>query len=211
MKSNRTAVEVSTGAHVWGKLYQRLEIARLGLERSVTPSPETQRRILRERAQALAQVPVSETASQEVCEMVEFLLADATYGIASAYVREVHPLRNCTPLPCTPPFVLGIINVHGRILSVLDLKQLFDLPARGLTDLNQVVIVHNDRMEFGILADAILGVRAIPRQHVHAPPPTLTAAGATYVQGITGDQVVVLDAQKLLSDENIVVHEEVEM
>jgi len=51
--------------------------------------------------------------------------------------------------------VLGMINVRGQNLSVLHLKKFFDLPERGWTD-RKVIIVHNDRMEFGILADAIL-------------------------------------------------------
>jgi purine-binding chemotaxis protein CheW len=66
-------------------------------------------------------------------------------------------------------------------------------------------------MAFGILADALVGVRAISRQDIHPALPPLTAAGARYIQGVTGDRVVVLDAQRLLSDKNIIVHEEVEL
>jgi purine-binding chemotaxis protein CheW len=107
--------------------------------------------------------------------------------------------------------VLGIINVRGQILSVLDLKKFFDLPERGLSNLNKVIIVHNDRMEFGILADAILGVRTISLQDIQPALPTLTGVRAEYVQGVTGELAVIVDAQKLLSDKSIIVHDEVEM
>lgn len=50
----------------------------------------------------------------------------------SEYVREIYPLKEFTPIPCTPPFVLGIINVRGQILSVIDIKKFFDLPEKGL-------------------------------------------------------------------------------
>ncbi len=89
---------------------------------------------------------------------MKFLLTHENYGIESVYVREVHPLKELTPLPCTPSFVLGIINVRGQILSVIDLKKFFDLPAQEPTSLNKVIIFHNNRIEFGILADAVIGV-----------------------------------------------------
>lgn len=167
-----------------------------------------QQRILRERALALAREPEkAETA--ERLEVVEFLLAHELYGIESSYIREVHPLKELTPLPCTPPFVLGIMNVRGKVLSVIDLRKFFDLPEKGLTDLNKVIIVNDDAMEFGILADAILGVRLIPARDLQPSLPTLTEVRADYLKGVTEERLVVLDGGKILMDKRIVVHEEV--
>src|SRR5439155_25417175 len=129
----------------------------------------------------------------------------------SSSVREVYPLKELTPLPCTPPFVLGIINVRGKILSVIDIKKFFDLPEKGLTDLNKVIIVHADEMELGILADALLGVRAIPLEELQPSLPTLTGIRAEYLKGVTKDRLVILDTEKILSDKGIIVHEEVEI
>ena len=120
-------------------------------------------------------------------------------------MREVLPLQDLTPLPGTPPFVLGIINVRGEILSVLDLKKLFDLPERGLTDLNKVIILHSEKMAFGILADAILDVHAVPGQALQPPLPTLTGIRAEYLTGITPERLMIVDAERLLSDSKIVV------
>jgi purine-binding chemotaxis protein CheW len=132
------------------------------------------------------------------------------YGVESLYVREVYPLKELTPLPCTPPFVLGIINVRGQILSVVDLRQFFDLPAQRLTDLNKVIVLHDGTMAFGILADAILGVRVIPPDGVQPSLPTLTGIRAAYLKGVTGERLVILDAAKLLTDKALIVFEEVE-
>lgn len=170
-------------------------------------SPEEQRRILRERALALAREPEREEAAVGL-EVVEFLLAYERYGIESSYIREVYPLKDLTPLPCTPPFVLGIMNVRGKILSVIDIRKFFDLPQKGLTDLNRVIIVHDDFMEFGILADAILGVRLIPVRELQPSLPTLTEVRADYLKGVTEERLVVLDGGAILSDRRIVVHDE---
>ena len=194
----------------WRAVHRRLGAARTALEHGVMPTPEDQKNILRARAQALARQPQSEEAAREALDVVEFLLAYETYGIASSYVREVYPLKAFTPLPCTPPFVLGIINIRGEILSVIDLKKFFDLPARGLTDLNKVIVVHDAHMAFGILADVILGVRSIPLAAIQPSLPTLTGIREAYLKGVTSERLVLLDAGKLLADQKLIVLEEVE-
>ena len=145
----------------WSEVHQRLETMQAAVERGWMPTVKEKNRILKARAIVLAQEPKNEAAAEEYLEVVEFLLAYEKYCIESSYVREIYPLKEFTPLPCTPPFVLGIVNVRGQILSVIDIKKFFDLPEKGLTDLNKVIIVHNDGMELGILADSILGVRSI--------------------------------------------------
>ena len=140
---------------------------------------------------------------------MEFLLAYEKYGIESSYVREVYPMKELTPLPCTPPFILGIINVRGQIISVIDIKKFFDLPDKGLTDLNKVIIVTDGKMEFGILADVIPGVRSVALSELQPSLPTLTGVRAEYLKGVTEERFIILDVEKILSDEKIIVHEEV--
>ena len=165
--------------------------------------------ILKARARALAKEPEQAVAAQEFLEITEFRLASETYGIESSFVREVYPLKDFTPLPGVPPFVLGIVNVHGQILSVVDLKKFFNLPDKGLGELNKMIILRNKRMEFGILADAILGTMSVPLDAIQAPPATVTGIGAEYLKGVTKEQVIALDAEKILNDEKIIVNEPV--
>ena len=174
-----------------------------------TLTPEERKKILRARARALARKPEEKETGIERLEIVEFQLAAERYAIESSYIGEVYPLKDLTPLPCTPPFVLGIMNVRGNVLSVIDLRKFFDLPEKGLTDLNKVIIVHDERMEFGILADAILGSRLIPVRDLQQSLPTLTDVRADYLKGVTEERLVVLDGGKILSDTRMVVHEEV--
>ena len=191
----------------WKEVYHRLDALQAALERGLTPTAEEKKKILTERARALSREPEKEEGAQEYLELVEFLLAYETYGIESSFVREVYPLKELTPLPCTPPFVLGVINVRGQILSVIDLKKFFDLPEKGLTDLNKVIILHNDKMEFGILADAVTGIKKISIDIIQPVLPTLTGIRAEYLKGVTDERVVILDAKKILGDEKIIVKE----
>jgi len=193
----------------WESINGWLEKVRASLEDGRRSAPEERRRILRDRAKVLARKPEREASDEVYIEVVEFRLAQERYAVESAFVREVYPLKELTPLPCTPPFVLGIVNVRGQILSVVDLKVLFELPEEGLTDLNRVIILRSNSMEFGILADAILGTRRVLLGQVQASLPTLTDVREEYLKGVTEERMVILDAEKLLADPRTVVHEEV--
>jgi purine-binding chemotaxis protein CheW len=167
-------------------------------------------RILRARAKALAIPRRQSMTAGAMLELLEFRLASERYALETRHVQDVHPLRDLTPLPCTPAFVLGIVNVRGRILPVLDLKKFFDLPERGLTDLHRIILVRGNDLEFGLLADVIVGVRSVAADSLQPSLPTLTGIRAEYLKGIGEDRLVVLDVQRILADPKIIVHQEVE-
>ena len=192
----------------WQEVRKRISAAADLLNRGSTPEKEKQ--ILKARAQALARDTGREEMALERLEILEFILAYERYGIEISYVCETLPLKEITPVPCTPPFVLGLINVRGRIVSVLDIKKFFDLPEKGLTDLNKVIIVHDGEMEFGILADVICGVRTFPLAELQPSLPTLTGIREEYLKGVTKERLVVLDGKKLLNDTKIVIHDKLE-
>jgi len=171
--------------------------------------PEEQRRILKARAQALARKPAPHIDPRELLDVVEFELAGERYGIEVTQIREVCTLKELTPVPCSPDFVFGIINLRGEIHTVIDLKRFFDLPDHGLTELNQVLILESEDMRLGILADTILGVRTIRLAAMESSMPNLSGIRAIYLKGVTGERLAVLDATKILSDDAIVVCEEV--
>src|SRR5690606_21942652 len=79
------------------------------------PDPE---RTLHDRAQQLARVPAAPRSAERV-ELLEFALDNERYAFRSSQVHDVQPLRELTPLPCTPPFLRGLVNVHGRLVAVI--------------------------------------------------------------------------------------------
>ncbi|TAK72673.1 MAG: purine-binding chemotaxis protein CheW [Betaproteobacteria bacterium] len=192
----------------WAEVRARVDAAQAAGEQAWTPGADETGRILRERALALAAEPGRTQALDESIEVVEFLLAHERYAVETCYVREVYPLENLTPLPCTPAFVLGIVNLRGEIVSVIDVRKFFDLPQTGLPDLNKVIVLESGSMVFGILADVILGVRHIALAEIQPSLPTLTGIREKYLKGIAPERTVVLDAGKLLADEDIVVQEQ---
>ena len=167
------------------------------------------RSLLKTRAVAMAIEPEQQRDTSTMIEIIEFTLAAESYGIESAFVREVNTLKDFTQLPGVPSFILGIVNIHGQILPVIDLKKFFNLPEKGLGELDKVIILYDDQMEFGILADEVKGTKVIYREDVLPVPLTVTGIGEKYLKGVTKDRLIILSAENLLSDKNIVVNEEV--
>lgn len=210
MKENRTTRgQPGKAAIDWGELRRRLERGRAALEQGAAPAAEKAKQILRARAEELARESPKTPAPQAFLEVVAFQLANETYALETSWVREVYPLKEFTPLPGTPPFVLGLINARGELLAVIDIKKFYDLPEEGLTDLNKVIVVASEGMQLGILADVVLGVQSVPVESLQPSLPTLTGIRAEYLRGVTRERVVVLDAGKLLSRMRIAEQEEV--
>jgi purine-binding chemotaxis protein CheW len=166
--------------------------------------------ILHTRAAQLALESIDDSHDEDRMEVVAFVLAGEIYGIESAFVREVTQLKNVTQLPSTPPFVFGITNVRGRLLSVINLKNLLHLPARGITDMNKILIVRTSDLEVGLLVDDVKGIQMICPETLQTSLATLTGVQSDYLRGVTQDQWVILDIQKILADPGIIVCEEVE-
>jgi purine-binding chemotaxis protein CheW len=174
---------------------------------NINMHPEEKRAVLKARAQALALEKEDKTVKQELIEIIEFRLASEIYGIETAYVREVYPLKDYTILPGVPAFVLGIINVRGQIISVIDLKKFFNLPEKGLGELNKVIIIQNEKMEFGILADIIQGTHSVQLDAIRISLPNIGSVGSEYLKGVTKEHLIILDAKKILEDEKIIVNQ----
>lgn len=168
-------------------------------------------RILDERAKELAQKDREHEAAEDTIEVVEFELAYEKYAIESQFVSEVYPMSDFTHLPCTPPFVMGIMNLRGTILSLIDIRKFFGLPIKGLSNLNRVLVVQTEEMEMGLLADFIMGVRIISKDKIQPPLSTFSAIQSKYLKGVTKDPLIILDVEKIFSDPSIVVNEEPEL
>jgi purine-binding chemotaxis protein CheW len=189
----------------WAGVRQRLTAIERRIELGWAPAPEERTGILEARARLLAREPEAQKSEAEEFDVVEFLLACERYGIASAFVREVYPLADLTPLPGAPFFVLGIANIRGQIVSVVDIKRFFDLPEKGLTNLNQLIVVRQADTELGILADEVLGVRTIRMADLHPPLPTMTGIRGEYLRGLTAERLAILDIEAILADRRIIV------
>jgi len=164
--------------------------------------------ILTNRARELAISIDTDNKDEDYLEVLEFLLSGERYAIGMSYVKEVALLREITPLPGTPPFILGIISLRGAVISIVDLRNILGLPRKGLTDYNRVIVLNDDSMSFGVLADAIIMTHKINIMEISRPPPTVSGIGAAYLTGVLPGPLMVIDAKAMLGDSRMVVGDE---
>jgi purine-binding chemotaxis protein CheW len=183
----------------------RLGEPRLDGEEAAMLTREQTQRILRERARALASNRQPEARQEDTLRIVEFFLAHERYAVEAAYVREVQRVKHLTPLPCTPSFVLGIMNVRGHMLSVVDLRVFFDLPQDRSAERDTVVVFRSAELELGVLTDGVVGARSVPLKSIKPVSPGLSGIRREYLRGISEEHLIVLDVEHILSDKRMLV------
>lgn len=193
----------------WTEVHRKLDETKSTIERGFVPDDKEKRSILKKRARSLAWKPAGDRKEADSITVTEFLLADEHYAIESKHIRGIYQMKECTPLPCTPPFIFGIVNIHGEIIPVNNIKKIFDLPEKGITNLNKIIVIQNEQMDIGILADEIIGAKAVSAKDIQTSLTTLTGIREKYLKGVTKDRLIILDDAKLLSDESIIINEEI--
>jgi len=188
----------------WDRIKARLAAAEQALASGFAVSPDKRRAILNARAAAYAAAPAPVEPAGARIEVVEFTLGRERHAVEAAAVHEVLALKDLTPLPCTPGFVAGIVQRHGRIITVIDLKLFFGLPPTGLTDLDRLIVLRHGDVELAVLADRIGGVGWLRLAELRAASDD---ARARCLHGVSAEQVFVLDVAKLLNDPQMVVDE----
>jgi purine-binding chemotaxis protein CheW len=189
-------------AIAWDRIKARLAAAEQALADGADNSPERRRAVLQARALAYAAAPPRPEAGGERIEVVEFMLGPQRHAVEAGRVREVLALDVLTALPCTPDFIAGIVHLHGRIVTAIDLKRFFALAPTGITDLNRLVVVRHGAAELGLLADRIVGVGSLRLAELQAAAADDPRAGA--LRGIAGE-LALLDIERLMNDPKMVV------
>lgn len=175
--------------------------------RQLSADPEVWK-VLVERARALALQ--EDTAVGELgAATLTFCLGDSSYSLPAIAVREVQPLGRYATLPAVPPFVLGLVNVRGRLITAIDLRPLLGLPPAPLAPGAMLLIVNVDDNEIGLAADSVLAVRS--QRNELAPAPS-AASGRTiaWIRGVDEDLSIHLDPVMLFADPTLVVNAEAE-
>ncbi len=148
----------------------------------------------------------AETAERndEVLQWVTFRLDQETYGINVMQVREVLRYSDIAPVPGAPSYVLGIINLRGNVVTVIDTRARFGLPEAPITDHTRIVIIEAEDQVVGILVDSVAEVVYLNSSEVDSAPNVGNEESAKFIQGVChrDDKLLILvDLEKLLSDQ----------
>ncbi|MDX1302331.1 MULTISPECIES: chemotaxis protein CheW [Photobacterium] len=153
----------------------------------------------------MSQVSVAEIQKEdEVLQWVTFQLEDETYGINVMQVREVLRYSEIAPVPGAPDYVVGIINLRGNVVTVIDTRSRFGLMQGEITDNTRIVIIEAEKQVIGILVDSVAEVVYLRGSEIDSTPSVGTEESAKFIQGVSnrdGELLILVDLNKLLSDE----------
>jgi purine-binding chemotaxis protein CheW len=152
---------------------------------------------------------LDEISESEHVHILQFLLAGEIYAFEGKFVREVRVAMDVTPIPCTPSFVAGVVNLRGEIITVLDTKILLGLATEERNRQNKLIVVRHRDIQIGFLTDDVIGVVPISIRELQPPLPTMPVEQARRITGLTGDPLVLIDVEALVNDPRIMVDEEV--
>jgi purine-binding chemotaxis protein CheW len=152
----------------------------------------------------MSNAAVEGVAGDPVIQLVTFRLKDETYGINVMQVQEVLRVTEIAPVPGAPGYVLGIINLRGNVVTVIDTRTRFGLPTTELDDSSRIVIIESEQQVVGILVDSVAEVVELRQSEIDSAPNIGNDESSRYIQGVASrdkDLLIVVDLNKLLSDE----------
>jgi purine-binding chemotaxis protein CheW len=209
----------------WQQIYQKLAEASMRLTDSDELTPDELERAWAKRAELIAK----ENEEEEKGEQIEVVLAQIGrefYGVEVQYVYDIRPLQTVTRVPRVPAWVAGVVNLRGRIMSVLNLAAYLGLEQLEEAPDRRLLVVETNGMELALLVDSVLAIEPIPFSQIQEAVGAVRGIRAEYVrglvvrdlgkartaeQGITSDNemLVILDLPTLLADPALIVREEV--
>jgi purine-binding chemotaxis protein CheW len=143
-------------------------------------------------------------AADPVVQWVTFRLDSETYGINVMQVQEVLRVTEIAPVPGAPDYVMGIINLRGNVVTVLDTRRRFGLPSKEQDDSTRIVVVEADQTVVGILVDSVAEVVELNRSAVESSPNVGNDESSKYIEGVAtheSELLILVDINRLLSED----------
>lgn len=143
--------------------------------------------------------------------IVGFQVGRETYGVPITSLHEIVRVPEITAVPDAPDYLEGVINLRGKIVSVMDLRKRFGEKNSSVKRHNRILVVEHAGRLAGLIVDSASEVLKIPADAVEAPPAVFQDGGLNCVTGlgkVGGRLVVLLDMSKLLAPESLRVKSE---
>ncbi|WP_022940735.1 chemotaxis protein CheW [Psychromonas hadalis] len=143
-------------------------------------------------------------SDDEIFQRVTFQLENETYGINVMQVQEILRYSEIAAVPGAPDYVLGIINLRGNVVTVIDTRSRFGLMPADITDNSRIVIIEAEKQVIGILVDSVAEVVYLKKSEMEVAPHVGTEESSQFIQGVTNRDdglLILVDLNKLLSDD----------
>lgn len=139
-------------------------------------------------------------------QIVRFMIGRESFGVDIGRVQEIVAVPDITKVPDTPGFLEGIINLRGKIVSVVDLRKRLGLDGAGRNKKNRILVTEVGGRVVGLIVDEVSEVLRLNPESVDPPPEMINSAGAGYITGVgkIGERIILLlDIGRILRPDEI--------
>ncbi len=124
-------------------------------------------------------------SEDQIVQIISFsLLNDVEYGINILSIHEILKKVDITRLPNTPPFIMGVINLRGNVIPVVNIRRRFGYKETRITDDSRIIVVGVNGKLFGLLVDYVFQVFRIPMKDINSPSELIDGVSAEFIQGV---------------------------
>lgn len=144
------------------------------------------------------------TANDPMLQWVTFHLDGETYGVNVMQVREVLRYTEIAPVPGAPAYVIGIINLRGNVVTVIDTRHRFGLSSGEVTDNTRIVVIEAEKHVVGILVDSVAEVVYLRQSEIETAPNVGNEESAKFIQGVchkNNELLILIELDKLLTED----------
>ena len=148
----------------------------------------------------------SEILEKERVQYVIFRLDESEFGVEIAQVVRIIRLMKITRVPRAPRFLEGVVNVHGEMVPVVDLKKRFELPWREYGYKARILVVEVEGQTVGMMVDLVTEITWIPTSTIEPPPEMVAEISGVYLTGLgrLDDRlIIILDLSRVLTTEEV--------
>jgi purine-binding chemotaxis protein CheW len=141
----------------------------------------------------------------DTVELASFFIGEALCGMDILKIQEINKLIEMTRVPQAPDYVLGILNLRGEIVTIIDLGNKLGLKSTELSDKTRNIIVNSNEEHIGLMVEQIGDVFQAEWEKVEAPPANIGGVQGKYFTGVfkTKDRLIgILDVEKVLEEES---------
>lgn len=142
--------------------------------------------------------------SENRIEFLTLKVDGEVYGIDVTTIMEVIRVPEIAPVPSAAKDILGIINLRGKIITILDARRKFSVTESELTNESRIVIIQENDHMLGLLVDEVIEVLKIPKDDIEPSPSLVEGSAQQFFDGIYSKDnrfVIVFNALKLMGEE----------
>jgi len=149
------------------------------------------------------------TGNESAIQWVTFRMEGETYGLNVLTVQEVLRLVDIAPVPGAQSFVLGIINLRGNVVTVLDTRARLNLPSRAPDDQTRIMIVETRKQTIGLLVDSVAEVVEFGEAEMEPAPNVGNEEAARFIRGVASRDnhlYILIDVDKFFGEDDGLAH-----